>query len=56
MEYQKLGNSGLLVSRISFGNMINNQEQDFELNTEIIRTCLDLGINFFDTAENYEAG
>ena len=41
MEYQKLGNSGLLVSRISFGNMINNQEQDFDLNTEIIKTCID---------------
>ncbi|KAM3138834.1 hypothetical protein pb186bvf_009037 [Paramecium bursaria] len=51
MEYSRLGNTGLEVSRIGFGNMVNNQEADFELNTQIIKTCIDLGINFFDTAE-----
>jgi len=51
MIYSQLGKTGLLVSRIGFGNMINFKPEDEELNIEIIKTCYEAGINFFDTAE-----
>ncbi|CAD8091615.1 unnamed protein product [Paramecium primaurelia] len=56
MEYTRLGNTGLLISRISFGNMVNFAPEDEEVNTEIIKTCYEAGVNFFDTAEIYENG
>ena len=51
MEYTRLGNTGLLISRISFGNMVNFALEDEEVNTEIIKTCYEAGVNFFDSAE-----
>jgi len=55
MEYRHLGKSGLLVSSIGFGNMIN-YDIDNEENVAIVKKAFDSGINFFDTAENYAAG
>lgn len=64
MEYIKLGNSSLEVSRfclgcMSFGNPASNMHA-WTLNPEdsekIIKHALDLGINFFDTANGYSAG
>lgn len=64
MEYSKLGNSDILVSRIcvgcmSFGDRSSNY-QAWTLNAEdseaIIKHTLDLGINFFDTANVYSDG
>ncbi|KAM3136338.1 hypothetical protein pb186bvf_011473 [Paramecium bursaria] len=52
MEYQRLGNSGLLVSRISFGNMINCQEQRLIIE---YRNYKDIGI-FSKIILSYEAG
>ena len=63
MEYVKLGKSDLNVSRLclgcmSFGEPIGshtwvlNQEQT----DEIIKRALELGINFFDTANTYGKG
>lgn len=51
MEYTRLGNSGLLVSRIAYGNMINYLPDDENENTEIIKILYEAGVNFFDTAE-----
>lgn len=64
MEYTKLGNSDIEVSRLCVGCMsfgdpaskmhawtLNPQESE-----DIIRHALDLGINFFDTANCYSAG
>ncbi len=64
MEYTKLGSSNIEVSRLSVGCMsfgdpasnmhawtLNPQESE-----EIIKHALDLGINFFDTANSYSAG
>lgn len=56
MEYRYLGNSGLKVSVISFGNMINFNPENDEVDKKIIKACLDNGINFFDTAEIYANG
>ncbi len=64
MEYIKLGNSDLNVSRICIGGMsFGKPSGDFhewtleEAETEqMIKHALDLGINFFDTANCYSHG
>ena len=56
MEYRYLGNSGLRVSAIGFGNMINFKPENYEVDKNIVKACLENGINFFDTAEIYENG
>ena len=64
MEYTKLGNSGLNISRIcmgcmGFGEAGNGQHSwtiDEEHSREIIKKGLELGVNFFDTAIAYQSG
>ncbi|OMD60649.1 oxidoreductase [Paenibacillus odorifer] len=65
MEYTKLGNSGLDVSRICMGTMGLGIESkrwpqkwliDEENSRPIIKKALELGINFFDTANVYSDG
>lgn len=64
MEYTKLGNSGIEVSRLclgcmSFGDPASKMHAwtlDPDKSEAIIRHALDLGINFFDTANCYSAG
>ncbi len=60
MEYVRLGHSGLKVSRIclgcmSFGSAFNWMVPE-ETSFGIVRVALDLGINFFDTANVYSGG
>lgn len=64
MKYATLGNSGIKVSRLcvgcmSFGDPASNMHA-WTLNPEeseaLIKRALDLGINFFDTANTYSAG
>lgn len=57
MLYRNLGNSGLKVSAISFGNWLtgNNLELE-ETQFECFKKSVEGGINFFDTAEVYGAG
>lgn len=64
MEYIKLGNSDLNVSRIcvgcmGFGESTNGMHSwtlDEKKSTEIIKKAIDEGINFFDTAIAYQNG
>jgi len=65
MQYAKLGNTGLDVSRICLGAMSfgsaegwthNPWALDEEDSRTIIRRALDLGVNFFDTANVYARG
>ena len=64
MEYTKLGNSDLNISRIcmgcmGFGQAGNGQHSwtiDEEHSREIIKQGLELGVNFFDTAIAYQSG
>ena len=64
MNYTKLGNSDLTVSRIcmgcmGFGNAADGQHSwtvDEAHSREIIRRGLELGVNFFDTAIAYQSG
>ena len=53
MEYRYLGDSGLRVSVLSFGVMMHENVENMK---EIIKICLQNGINFFDTAEFYGIG
>lgn len=57
MIYRKLGNSDIKVSVIAMGCMtIIGEGQDEKQSIEAIRGAIDLGINFFDTAEAYGNG
>lgn len=65
MDYVKLGNTGLDVSRLCLGTMSFGiaegwPHNEWALNAEdsnaIVKKALDLGINFFDTANVYAAG
>ncbi|WP_342560989.1 aldo/keto reductase [Paenibacillus sp. FSL R7-0345] len=64
MDYVKFGNTGLDVSRIclgcmSFGEALPEWHQwvlNEERSREIIKRALELGINFFDTANIYANG
>ena len=64
MQYTRLGNSELKVSRICMGCMgfgdAGNGQHSWTINEEhsreIIRRGLELGVNFFDTAIGYQSG
>src|SRR5215831_8631664 len=64
MEYTKLGNTGMDVSRICLGCMgfgvaerwIHKWVLNEENSRPIIQKALELGINFFDTANVYSVG
>lgn len=57
MEYRFLGPTGLKVSVLGFGNMnIGSNPWPQDLHDALIKKCWDSGINFFDTAEMYDAG
>lgn len=57
MEYRRLGDTGLKVSVIGYGNWLNaDSPQAIENNKLIVKRAWELGINFFDTAEIYGYG
>jgi aryl-alcohol dehydrogenase-like predicted oxidoreductase len=60
MKYNKLGNSGLLISEIGLGTMIfgekNERSTDKKTAIKMIHQYLDLGGNHIDTANVYADG
>ncbi len=63
MEYTKLGNTDIEISKICVGCMsfgkagiMHDWTIDEEKTNEVVGQALDLGINFFDTANVYSAG
>jgi 1-deoxyxylulose-5-phosphate synthase len=63
MEYTRLGDSGLQVSRITVGCMswgdggsVRPWTKDEAFAEQIIRAALEAGVTFFDTANVYSAG
>lgn len=66
MEYVKFGNTGMDVSRICLGMMSFGKPgkengvfpwaKDYEEGKAIFKKAIDLGINYFDTANVYQMG
>ena len=62
MQYAHLGTSGLVVSRVCLGTMTYGTPQwrpwvlDEEASRPFIRRAVELGVNFFDTADMYSKG
>jgi aryl-alcohol dehydrogenase-like predicted oxidoreductase len=65
MQYATLGNTGLLVSKLCLGTMTFGDGRGlFKAISavgqagadELVKTSIDCGINFFDTADNYTEG
>ena len=54
MKYHQLGKSGLHISQIGFGCMSLGDDQ--AANEKILHHAIELGINFFDTADLYQKG
>src|SRR6266436_839956 len=57
MEYRHLGQSGLMVSEIAYGNWITHGDQvEEQAAATCVRAALDEGITTFDTADAYAGG
>lgn len=65
MQYRRLGQSGLFVSELCLGTMTFGGSDDVwgqigqlqqEAADDLVRTALDAGVNFFDTANIYAGG
>ncbi len=56
MDYRGLGRTGVQVSQLCFGTMSFGGDADKAACAAMFRACRDAGINFFDTANNYNEG
>jgi aryl-alcohol dehydrogenase-like predicted oxidoreductase len=56
MDYRILGRTGVQVSRLCFGTMSFGGDADAAAAAAMYRACREAGINFFDTANNYNEG
>src|ERR1700709_2382287 len=57
MDFRFLGNSGLKISEITYGNWLTHGSQvENDVATECVHAALDAGITTFDTADAYANG
>src|SRR5688572_33429936 len=56
MNYRLLGRTGVQVSQLCFGAMSFGGDADAAASAAMFRACREAGINFFDTANNYNEG
>ena len=62
MRYARLGNSGLVVSRLALGTMTFGSKYGAvakvgqDAANQMVARALDAGINLFDTADQYSGG
>jgi aryl-alcohol dehydrogenase-like predicted oxidoreductase len=56
MKYRVLGASGVQVSQLCFGTMSFGGDADERTAAAMVRACRDAGVNFFDTADQYNKG
>jgi aryl-alcohol dehydrogenase-like predicted oxidoreductase len=57
MDFRYLGNSGLQISEITYGNWLTHGSQvENDVATQCVRAALDEGISSFDTADVYANG
>ena len=56
MNYKLLGKTGVKVSSLCYGTMSFGGDADKAESKKMYQACRDAGINFFDTADAYNAG
>jgi len=56
MKLRALGRTGVQVSELCFGTMSFGGDADAAASAAMYRACRDAGINFFDTADQYNKG
>ena len=56
MHYQQLGRTGLRVSPICLGTMMFGEQTDEDTALRIVNKAYEQGVNFIDTANNYNGG
>ena len=56
MEHRLLGRTGVRVSRLCLGTMSFGGDADEAESAKMYRACRELGINFFDCADQYNKG
>jgi aryl-alcohol dehydrogenase-like predicted oxidoreductase len=56
MKFKPLGRTGVQVSQLCFGTMSFGGDADADMSAKMFRACRDAGINFFDTADQYNSG
>jgi aryl-alcohol dehydrogenase-like predicted oxidoreductase len=56
VKYRTLGRTGVQVSQLCFGTMSFGGDADERASSAMYRACRDAGINFFDTADQYNKG
>ena len=56
MNHRVLGRTGVRVSQLCFGTMSFGGDADEAMSARMYRACRDAGINFFDTADQYNKG
>src|SRR4051812_12555728 len=56
MKFRLLGRTGVQVSQLCHGTMAFGGDADEAASAQMFRACRDAGINFFDTADQYNKG
>ncbi|HEV7478071.1 MAG TPA: aldo/keto reductase, partial [Burkholderiales bacterium] len=56
MKYRTLGRSGVQVSQLCYGTMSFGGDADEAASAEMFKAVRELGVNFFDTADQYSKG
>jgi aryl-alcohol dehydrogenase-like predicted oxidoreductase len=56
MDYRILGRTGVQVSQLCFGTMSFGGDADEPASAKMFRACRDAGVNFFDSADQYNNG
>lgn len=56
MDYRVLGTSGVRVSRLCHGTMAFGGDADEAESAKMYRACREAGVNFFDSADQYNKG
>ncbi len=56
MDYRTVGRTGVKVSNLCFGTMSFGDTADETESARMFERCLDMGINFFDSANVYAGG
>ena len=56
MKTRVLGRTGVQVSQLCFGTMSFGGDADEAMSAKMYQACREAGINFFDTANNYNGG